>query len=67
MKVGTHHHRNSKLHDIAETEQYSEKKVSSLYEDIPKPFLNPTPNPKSPLGPPKVKKNDSKKIVKLKS
>ena len=36
----------SKLHDKAEIEQYSEKKVISLYEETPKQFLNPTQTPK---------------------
>ena len=37
---------NSKLHDRAEIEQYSEKKVVSLYKKTPKHFFNPTPTPK---------------------
>ena len=37
---------NSKLQDRAEIEQYSEKKVNSLYEMTPKQFLNCTPTPK---------------------
>ena len=37
---------NSKLHDRAEIEQNSEKKVFSLYEETPKQFLNPITTPK---------------------
>ena len=39
-------HRNSKLHDRAEIEPNSEKKVISLYEETQKQFLNPFPTPK---------------------